>query len=224
MEVKFNKELNKYDYILSFDLAKHKTGWSLISLFNLEIIDCGLIETSREGIEVWLDFYNKLHSLFSKFKQEKIKFFVIKERLPNQNGIRSSIAALQELAKVHAIFDLLVLKEEIDYYDENGIHSISVKSFYKNKYGIDKPSKIDIENFIKLEHPEIAIKGYNTQKWWSTDITDSMAIIFTLMGKRWNGDIEEEIKLLKKKIKSLKREKDINIYENRINFLLSLKI
>ena len=41
--VKFNKSINEYDYILSFDLAKHNTGYSLYSLSDKTVILSGMI-------------------------------------------------------------------------------------------------------------------------------------------------------------------------------------
>ena len=41
--VKFNKSINEYDYVLSFDLAKHNTGYSLYSLSDKTVILSGMI-------------------------------------------------------------------------------------------------------------------------------------------------------------------------------------
>ena len=41
--VKFNKSINEYDYVLSFDLAKHNTGYSLYSLSDKTVILTGMI-------------------------------------------------------------------------------------------------------------------------------------------------------------------------------------
>ena len=36
--IKYNESLQKYDYILSFDLAKHTTGWALVDIKNSQVI------------------------------------------------------------------------------------------------------------------------------------------------------------------------------------------
>ena len=41
--VKFNKSINEYDYVLSFDLAKHNTGYSLYNLADKTVILTGMI-------------------------------------------------------------------------------------------------------------------------------------------------------------------------------------
>ena len=90
MEVKFNRRLDDYNYILSFDLAKHKTGYALIDFKSKKIEKYGLIVTDKENIMPWDYFYSKLREIIEEIrvKTNGNNFFVIKERLPNQNGPR----------------------------------------------------------------------------------------------------------------------------------------
>ena len=165
MEVKFNRRLDDYNYILSFDLAKHKTGYALIDFKSKKIEKYGLIVTDKENIMPWDYFYSKLREIIEEIrvKTNGNNFFVIKERLPNQNGPRSSIAALQELAKAHAVFDLFVAQNGIDYYDYIGIHSVSVKSYYKTQYGIEKP-QTDAEYALKAMRMAFKIEDYSRKE------------------------------------------------------------
>lgn len=111
---------------------------------------------------------------------------------------------MQELAKVHAIFDLVVLLEEVDYYDLDGIHSVSVKNFFKKITNIEKPSKEDIQKVLldRITCPFV--------ENFSLDASDSLAVSVTLINSKWNKDIEEEQKELKKQIKKFKSDKKIS--------------
>ena len=45
MEVKFERRMNEYNYILSFDIAKHKSGFALIDIVHNKLVCYGLIVT-----------------------------------------------------------------------------------------------------------------------------------------------------------------------------------
>ena len=150
MKVKFNRRLEDYNYIISFDLAKHKTGYSLVDFKNKTIPVSGIIIT-EEAEMPWEDFYSQLEARVGEIvKDFGSSFFVLKERLPNQAGPRSTIATLQGLAGAHAVFDFFVSESELDVYDWQGVHSVSVKAYYKQITSLEKPQKTDIFNKIKM--------------------------------------------------------------------------
>lgn len=226
MQVKFNKRLEEYDYILSFDLAKHITGYSLMEIETNKILVSGLVETDSSNGTPWKEFYDKVKETIV-FLREKYgnNFFVLKERLPNQNGPRSSIAALQELAKVHAIFDLLVDQMYLDYYDFLGVSSVSEKAIVRSYTGIEKPTKDDVFNFVVSVCPNFEpILINEKKKIYDTNTSDSIMVSLTLILKKWNSDIEAEIKELRKKTKLYKRERDVSLAEEKIGYLQNLKI
>lgn len=226
MEVKFERRMNEYNYILSFDIAKHKSGFALIDIVHNKLAWYGLVVTDPNSLMPWLEFYDKMYDTIESVRKNfGESFFVIKERLPNQGGPRSSIAALQELAKAHAVFDLVVAKINVDFYDQDGVAAVSEKAYYKNKYGIEKPSKEDIFNCIKQEFPELEkyeAKDY-TNPEWSLDISDAIAVVQTLRFRKWDADIDLEIREQKKALKKLKRARDIKEREAHISYLQSLK-
>lgn len=220
MQVKFKRRLEEFDYILSFDLAKHKTGFSLVDFKNKKVPYSGMIITDATQEMVWQDFYVRLEAQVERIKKDfGSSFFVLKERLPNQAGARSTIATLQGLAQTHAIFDLFVQQKDLDYYDWNGVHSISVKSYFKQITENEKPQKEDICKVI-LNKYEWAVPEDNALSY---DISDSIAAAHTLVGKKWDADINEEIKILKKELKSAKAQKKIDNLNDKIQFLMSLK-
>ena len=128
---------------------------------------------------------------------------------------------LFELAKAHAVFDLIVEQQGYDYYDWTGIHSVSVKAYFKNRFGIDKPSKEDIRQCIYVTDEEFA--GENMFEPVNHDITDSIAVTYTLINKKWNADLDAEIKLIKKEIKLAKSKKAISEREALVKRLEKLK-
>lgn len=219
MEIKFQYNIKNFDYILSFDLAKKISGYSLMDLKEKTVVDTGLITTEED--HPWSALYNAFENIYEnlyyKYCFSHKNVLIIKERMPSQAGARSTINALQELAKVHAIFDFWCQRHHRDFYDYEGVHSVTVKALFKHLTGLEKPSKQDIADQISilLNNPEIAKMDLN--------ITDSIAIAVTLLMRKWNSDIDKEISLLKKEIKKYKTDKKKNELKERIEFLTKLK-
>lgn len=218
MQVKFNKSLEEYHYILGFDLAKYKTGFSVLDIKTQKVVYVGNIHIETQDNFVWDKFYNavKTNIIYIQ-KNYGYDFFVIKERLPNQGGPRSNIAALQELAKAHAVFDLLITQMGLDYYDYDGIHAVSVKSYFKNRFSIEKPTKEDIFGCIRELNSDFVFPENDF------DITDSVAVSMAFLCRKWNHDINEKIKELKKEMRELKTKKSILEKEKEISRLEKLR-
>lgn len=214
--VKFNKSIHDYRYILAFDIAKHQTGWALIDLENINIVSYGTIVT-EQGNE-WADFYAKAKAVMDLVRDGVGgQFFIIKERLPNQAGRFSTIATLQGLAGAHAIFDLVCAHSNVDVYDCDGIHSISVKSYFKSLTEKDKPDKADVADAVKH------ITAYYGE-FENYDITDAAACAIALINKKWNADIAQKIKDLKSEQKKYKTEKKRLEVQSEIDRISELKI
>lgn len=202
--VKYNYNLSNYDYVLSFDLAKQKTGWALVDIKSNRVEMSGVIILNEKVDSVWLDIYDKIVIVLECVKKHcrnlEKKFFVLKEKLPNQAGKFTTIASLQGLAQVHAIWELACEKSDVEVYDFDGIHSVSVKAFFKRRYGVEKPQKEDIA--------ELVCGNYCFDIGDSPlDITDAIACVQTLVEYKWNEDIKDKIKELKKEQKKYKTEK-----------------
>ena len=215
--IKFQKSITDYSHILAFDIAKHKTGWALWNIETKTISACGVIATSS-GSE-WEDLYEQSSSVFDFVRREfGSRFFVIKERLPNQAGRFSTIAALQGLAGAHSVFDLACSHKGVDVYDADGIHSITVKAYFKSITGLDKPEKKDIANAV------FDIARYDGVFKDEYDVTDAAACAITLLAKKWNSDIVDQIKHLKSEQKKYKLEKKRLEVQNEIDRISGLKI
>lgn len=216
--IKFNKNIKDFNYVLSFDLAKHNTGYSLLDISNNRIILTGMIVGDETKENFWYGLYEEFEHLLlelsSKFDRKKI--FIVKEKLPTQNGRFSTISTLQALAQVHAILDVVCGNCNYEVYDYDGVHSVSVKTYFKEITEIEKPTKEDIANKISLLYPTYDFK--NAQ----LDITDSLAVSITLINKKWDKDITEEIKRINKEIKKYKSEKkkqELLLYIDKLNKL-----
>jgi hypothetical protein len=118
---------------------------------------------------------------------------------------------------VHAIFDLWCQQNEFYIYDYEGVHSISVKAFIKATSGIDKPSKLDIADFLSqvLNNQDIKTMDLN--------ITDSIAVAIVLLQRKWNSDLDKEISLIKKEMKKYKTDKKKKEFMDYITKLQKLK-
>ena len=219
--IKFNKKITDYQYVLSFDIAKHITGYSLLDIYNNKIICAGIIDTKKSKLDfVWDYFYNSIYDVINKCSSIicDSNLFIVKERLPNQNGKFSTIDTLQGLAQAHSIFDLAVHRSGHQYYDYDGDHSASVKSYFKTLTGLEKPQKEDISEYIKKKYSDFDFEEY------PLDVTDSIAVSITLLEKKYNNDIDEKIKMINKEIKKSKLKSKIDKLNEEIVFLKNLKI
>lgn len=219
--IKYKYNLSNYDYILSFDLAKQKTGWALVNIKSNRVEMSGMIVLNEKVDSVWLDVYDKIVVVLEGVKRYcqnfGKKFFALKERLPNQAGKFTTIASLQGLAQAHAIWELACEKSEVEVYDFDGVHSVSVKAFFKRKYGVEKPQKEDIAKLV--------CENYCFDIGDSPlDITDAIACVQTLVEYKWNEDIKDKIKELKKEQKSYKTDKKKNQIAEEIQRLERLEV
>lgn len=222
--IKYQKSLSDYKYIISFDLAKNLTGYSLIDYRNHKVLHAGVIDMSKSTCEsFWYAYAAALRSALGQCLNalsrplKKSEVFITKEKLPNQSGRFSSIEALQALAQCHAIFDATVYDFGVDYYDFDGVHSVSVKAYFKRLTGIDKPTKEDICSYISKYF------NYDFSKT-TLDVTDSIAVAMTLVDVKYNKDLSEKIKELKKSLKQYQSAARIRQVQDEIARLQSLII
>ena len=210
---KFKKPLSEIDYIISFDLALYKTGISLYNIKQKSIVRTDKIEVSHTDEMPVATLYTKLKGyLTSAVEKYGNLLMIVKEAMPAQAGKFTTIATLQTLAKAHAALDIAVAKVDgVDFYDETGVHAVSVKALFKTEEN-PKPTKTDIKKAVCIYY------GLEVGDL-TDDESDSIAVIYTLVKKKWNADINEEIKRIKKEIKGLKQERAIEAHQKRIEEL-----
>ena len=222
--LKFFKKISDYSYVLSFDIAKKVSGYSLYDIDNDCVVLAGIVDTSKHSEDfIWDYFYNQIIKIIDKCKElvgpeNEAAIFVTKERLPSQNGRFSTIETLQGLAQAHAVFDLAVCHSCTEVYDYEGIHATSVKAYFKKLINCEKPQKEDIANYLQRLYPNFDFSKY------PFDVTDSLGVTLTLLGKKWDSDIIEKVRELKKERKSAKTKAKITKLESEIEALEALKI
>ena len=222
MVIKYEKNISDYKYLLAFDLASHNTGVCLWDIEKNRPIKTYMVVTKKTETFV-SDLYNNLEALFEKIKNEqKInlnEMFVCKEAMPVQlRGGSSTVQTFLALAKSHAILDLFLQKNNIDVYDFTGIYPATTHACLRKILGVDSKIVIDkekIKEYIKGEF------GLETQTY---DESDAAFLAVTLINSKWNKDILEEIKEVKKHKKELKSSRAIADCDASIDFLNSLII
>lgn len=218
MIAKYNYKLSDFSYILGVDLATYKTGISLYDISKKMFVEFIPLTIHKNSTNRNYDLYAELVHLFSRLsKQYEGKILVIKERCPQQNGKFTTSNTLQSLAGSHAVLDVaLGCCSNPIAYDENGIHSTSIKTLFKSPI-CPQPQKDDIRKAL--------VERYHLDDTLLTDdISDAIAVVHTLLVKKWNADIDDHIKEIKKEIKKLKAKNAISARQAEIERLLALKI
>lgn len=222
MEIKFQKKLYDFQYVLCFDLAKGQTGCALIDIINEKVIIYKQITVLNKSDYFVIDLYQSLLNIIKEIEEDfnidLTKVVVLKEQCPQQCSKFSSISTLQSLAKAHCCLDLAIAHYNLHSYDTKGVHSVSVKAVFRRTLGIEQPSKEEISQNIKSSY-------FLTEKEDLTnDITDAVAIWVCLREHKWNADIKEQIKEYNKKIKKLKLNSAKEKIQEKIKYLEELKI
>lgn len=216
MEIKFNNSLEDFDYIIGFDLASYKTGACIYSLSSNKFIEFTELVVSKNTLTKNYDLFIILKDWLQKsLDRYSGKFFIVKEACPLQNGQFSTINTLQSLTQAHGTLEIVAELLHIPFYDYKGIHSTSVKAFFRTPEN-SKPQKEDIKNKILELYSEVPDNI-------TDNISDAMGVVHVLLYKKWNQDIEEEIKRNKKEKKNLQRQEAIEKRDHIIKQLMLIK-
>ena len=214
--IKFNYGLKDIGAIIGVDLARYHTG------VTIWVPDNGFVEflpvtvkNNEENKE--LSLYIQLKALFERVRNSYGLTMVIQEREPMQAGKFTTAATLCSLARAHAILHLAIQTTNgVELYDEDGIHSTSVKAVFRTIEN-QKPQKSDIRKALVAEY-------HLDDTLLTDDISDAIAVVHTLLKKKWNQDIDDQIKILKKEIKGLKIARAKEERQREIERLLEIKI
>lgn len=218
---KFNYKLSDFNYILGFDLATYKTGACLFDCRKQCFIDLREIEVEQKTINKHISLFERLHEYFNFLSLiAHGKILVIKEACPLQSGPFTTISTLQSLGASHAVLDICMGGSykgiELIPYDNIGIYAVGVKALFRTKQNT-KPQKEDIRKEL--------VNIYNLDDSILTDnISDSVGVIHTLINRKWNRDIEAQVRELRKETKQLKMQNAISRRQEEIERLSALKI
>lgn len=219
MEAKFQKRLSDYKYALVCDLAQYESGFALLDVSTGALVETHQISVPKSSIqptgEMYKMFDEMINEFLSKYNLQVEDLLIVKEQLPINCGPHSTAQTLQALAAAHAVFNIHTYLKNLYTYS-NGIHSISVKTYFKKLLGIEKPQKDDIRAAV--------CKYYDIDSESITrDESDAIALWFCLCGTKWNKDIDEQIKLEKKHRKTLTAKHAIKDVDDEIERLEGLK-
>ena len=196
------KDLSDKRYILSLDLSFANSGYSIYSLKTRNIVESGTFSTKSSSLhgERLRKIYQTVKGIYKRYPD----CHIIKETLLQQAGKFSTIATLQSLAKSHAVIEM--------YYPIiDDIHPISIKHAVGGHRAAKKEEIRDIIN---------ELYGLDIE---NLDESDSVAVLRTFLIK-FNKEIDEDIKDINKKIKSLTTEQAINNNKEKIKELENRKL
>lgn len=220
MVIKCKKSLDEYDYLIMFDLASHNTGVCLWNLKANKPENTFTVVSNKVDGNFVFDLYQQLENLFQSIQNKGISLtniFVSKEAMPVQlRGGSSTVQTFIALAKAHAILDLFLEQHDIDTYDYVGVYPASTHAYLKKVLGLDSKASVDKKDIKKYIYDNY---GLDTQTF---DESDAVFLAQTLINSKWNKDIEEKIKDIKRHKKTLKMTKAIQDCDDQISSLQSM--
>jgi hypothetical protein len=186
-------------HILMFDLASHITGWCLYDSVRGIPLRHGLIVVDRDGPNPDYDLKEQLKKTISSVQSDDL--IVSTEAMPTQlRGGSSTIKTFIAMAQAHADLSIACAEAGVRMYDRIGVYPASTHAYLRRLLGKDmnfKPDKDDIRSYCcnlwQLDEKAI-----------SYDESDAMFLAKTLIDVKWDKDIDEKIRDLKRHRKELK--------------------
>lgn len=222
MEIKFKSRLCDYDYIIMFDLASKITGVCVWDIKNKHPY-CTRVIKVKDGCEMpFADLKDKISLLFEELKKQidLSRCFVSKEMMPTQiHGGSSTVQTFVALAKSHAILDVYCYENNIPCYDYKGVAPATTHAYYRHIKGLgvkDKITKEMVRDYLYEIFP-------NDMKTTTLDETDAVFLAKTLCDEKWNNDVDEKIREVKRHKKELKAAHAIKAADDEIERLRGLK-
>jgi hypothetical protein len=204
-------------YILMFDLASHITGWCVYDVHLGKPVERGIINVDRDQDCPDFVLMTDLSALIKNKIMQYSDIMVATEAMPTQlRGGSSTIKTFVAMARAHCDLDLACEMTRANVYDRIGVYPASTHAYIKRILGKDKdfkPTKDDIKTYVcstyKIDPKSITY-----------DETDAIFLAKTLIDVKWDKDIQERIKELKRHKKELKTDKgrlevDLEIQEER---------
>ena len=223
MEIKFKKKLSLFEYLLMFDLASKKTGvclWDLnkkVPIYTKQIVTPSTEELSVYGLKKEIE--KCVNFIISEYGINKSGILLYKEAMPTQvHGGSSTVQTFLALAKSHAVLDLYAFENGFPVYDYIGVYPITTHSYLKKLNGWDNNHKVD-----KTDIQKYVEQRYGVSKL-TPDEYDAIFLALTFIEVKWNKDLEEEIKVVKRHKKELKMQHALNQCDAEMQRLEKMKI
>lgn len=216
------KHIQDYRYLVMFDLASKLSGvcvWNVMDK-KPEIVTHLTVNIISSELPAY-ELNNQINSLFQSLYKKGIlssEILVYKEAMPSQvHGGSSTVQTFIALARSHAVLDLYCASHGLDVYDYVGVYPITTHSYLKKLRGWDKThpiTKDDIKDYVESE--------YGLQDL-TYDEADAVFLAKTFLEVKWNNDLNEEIRAVKRHQKTLKAQHAINACEAEQTRLNGLK-
>lgn len=220
MIIKNNKSINDYKYLLMFDLASKISGVCLFDIHKHEPIETMVLKVTGKLDLPCAELEGLINKMFQDLESKGYNpqdILVSKECAPLQAGRFTTAQTLIALGKSHAMLDAFCFRNNIDVYDYNGVAPITAHSYFKKLLELDKKAKVDKTDIARY------IKGLYNISTTTLDETDAVFLAITLIDHKWNNDLVESIKELKKHKKTLKAQHAIAAVDLEIERLEKLK-
>ena len=223
MEVKLQKKLTDFEYLVMFDLASKNTGICLWDIQHKIPILTYKISVTDTGIYKERDLYAAIGAFFDLLSERgfrKESLLVSKEAMPTQlRGGNSTVQTFVALAKAHAVLNLYLAQNEISAYDCVGVFPASTHAYLRKLRAWDasfKVTKDDIKRYV--------IEQYGVSSDLSFDEYDAIFLARTFVDIKINKDIEEAVRDIKRHKKTLKSAHAIAVCDEEIKRLGALKV
>lgn len=222
MQIKYKKSLKDYKYLIMFDLASKVTGVCLYDLINNKPIKTYVLKVKGINTSPVIELYEILGNFFEEINKSGFLFeevLVSFEAMPTQ--MHSSFTTIQTflaLAKAHATIDLFLSIHNIDVYDDVGVYPASTHAYFKKIVSCNKDEKITKE-LIR----DYVVQSYPHLEMTTLDESDAVFLSKTFVESKWNKDLDEKIKELKRHKKTLKANHAILKVEEEIKQMQDYK-
>lgn len=222
MQIKFQKSLSDFKYLVMFDLASKITGVCVWDLNKSKPINVQVLKTSNNCELKVEDLYHLLKNYFdflSKVLHINLDdVLVYKEAMPAQlRGGSSTVQTFISLARSHAILDFFTYENNLAIYDYVGVYPISTHAYFRRLKNLDPKQSVDKKDLLSYVQETYHLDGL------TYDESDAIFLAKTFVEFKWNKDLDEEIKVVKKHQKSLKAPHAIIACEETKNRLEGLK-
>ena len=223
MQVKFQNPIENYSHLIMFDLATRVTGVCIWDISTQRPIYTNVIRVADNAELPVVSLYNELDRFFKKVEEELhidlAKVLIYQEAMPAQlRGGSSTVQTFISLARSHAILDLYTSQHGLAIYDYSGVYPVSTHSYLRKTMGLDNKYKIDkqyIKDYIEIKYD---------LRYLSYDEADAILLAETFINSKWDKDIDEEMRNIRKHIKDLKDSHRIESLQKELDRLSHMQL
>lgn len=221
MIIKFNRPLSDFDVLVMFDLASKNTGVCAYDLKKRKVLWTDMVRVKDGGELPAAALEEELELFFKKRGLDNGRILFSMEAMPTQlRGGSSTVQTFIALARSHAVLDVFLYKRNACVYDYTGVYPATTHALFKEIKGLGRDDKVTKDDVKKYLLGAGVIKDFSV----TLDESDAVFLCYGLLMKKWNNDISEQIRELKRHKKTLKLSKRISEVDAEIERLKNLMI